>query len=342
LTKPDITLYLDWDFLQKPVTITKIVDNINLPRGAKKVVLERDNEYNLKGTLKFEDLKFFPRCNDVAGIFYEGFDIQGFSDNDSTSFILESCHIGSIAFQGASDFVGTADLRFNKFKMKCSGNIPSHLTEWYVNGPSYYVCLRSAEGKVMQYCTRECFLSNANQINSTNTSLANCFSTEFMWGKNKDYKFLIIRIPSTFGPKWSTNVGIEYHEDWGRIPEPVERLTIEELCSFVFGKHLLSVGYTAYDKDENIVEVYANSPWGHSAKSFCSKPEYPPIRIHDYPLGDAEKIINYLLPKYMELSEPLCLEEALWNYWISFDIPVGANLPIIASALETIIDLSRY
>lgn len=218
--------------------------------------------------------------------------------------------------------------------MKCSENAQSHLTEWYVNGPSY-VCFGSAEGKVIQYCTIERFLSNRNQINSTNTQLANCFSTEFIWGKNKDFKFLIIKI-STFGPKWSTNVGIEYHKDWGRIPEPDERLKIEELCSFVFGKHLLSVGHTAYDKDENIVEVYAHSPWGHSTKYFCSKPEYPPIQIHD-PSVDAEKIINYLLPKYLELSEPLCLEEALWNYWISCDIPPGPNLPIIASAIETII-----
>jgi hypothetical protein len=337
LTNSDIISFIDWDFLKNPVSINKIVDHINLPNGVKKIVLERDDDHNLKGTLKFEDLKFLPKRDDAAGSFDQGFNVEGISDDGSISYVLESCHIGSIAFKGASDFIGTADLRINKLKMKCSEKTPSHLKEWYVNGPSYHVCFGSAEGKVIQYYTRELFLSNRNQKNSTNPPLPNCFSTEFIWGKHKDFKFLITKIP-TLGPKWSTNVGIEYHEDWGRIPEPDERLKIEELCSFVFGKHLLSVGHTAYDKDENIVEVYAHSPWGQDAKSFCSKPEYPPIRIHDYPSGDAEKIIDYLLPKYIELREPLCLEEALWNYWISFDIPVGTNLPIIASALETIID----
>lgn len=338
LVKPDIVAIADWDFVQKPISITKLVDNVHLPKGAKKIVVERDDEYNLKGTLNFEDLSFFPRRNEVAGTFHKGFDIQGFSNDDSILYTLESCHIGSIKFQGSSDFVGTADLRFDKFRMKSSENSLNHLTVWYINGPDS-VHLSSAEGHAIQYCTREHFLSNREQKNSTSTPQWNYFSTEFIWSKNKeDFNFLITRIPSTLGPKWSTNVGIEYHEAWGRIPESDERLKIEELCSFVFGKHLLSVGYTAYDKDENIVEVYAQSPWGHSAKSFCSQPEYPPIRIHDYPLGDAEKIINYLLPKYIEVSEPLRLQEALWNYWISCDIPPGLNLPIIASAIENIIN----
>lgn len=45
-----------------------------------------------------------------------------------------------------------------------------------------------------------------------------------------------------------------------------------------------------------------------------------------------------MLPKYIELREPLCLSEALWNYWISFDVPPGPNLSIVASAIETIIN----
>jgi hypothetical protein len=327
---------MDWDFLRSSISITKIVDNIKLPKGKKKIVLERDNNYNLKGTLKFNDQKFLPDHDVVAGSFEKGFNIEGVSDNGSISYILESCDIGKISFKGASDFIGTADLGVSKLKIKFSETTPSHLREWYVNGPGY-IHFGSAERKVRRYCTREHFLSNRNQKNSANAPLGNHFSTEFIWGRNKDFKFLITKI-STLGPKWSTDVGIEYHKNWGQIPKLDERVKIEELCSFVFGKHLLSVGHTAYDEDGNIVEVNAHSPWGHSAQSLCSKPEYPPIRVHIHPKGNAEKIINFLLPKYLELSEPLCLKEALWNYWISFDIPPRPNLSIIASAIETIIN----
>lgn len=336
LPNSDTISFIDWDFLKNPVSIDRIADNINLPKGAKKIIFERDDNYNLKGTLKLEDLEFLRKSNVVAGSFDKGFSIEGFSDDGSISYNIESCHIGSAKFGGASDYPGTADLRVNTLKMKCSENGQSQLTEWYVNGPSQHV-FGSTEGKVMQYDTRELFLSNRKQIGSTNMPLAKGFSSQFIWGKHEDFKFLISKIPS-LGPKWSTNVAIKYREHWGRIPKPDERLKIEELCSFVFGKHLLSVGHTIYDKDGNIVEAYAHSPWGQDAKTFCSQPEYPPIRIHDYHLGDAEKIINYLLPRYMKLSEPLCLREALWNYWISFDISPGPNLSIVASAIEIVIN----
>src|SRR4030066_951722 len=236
LPNSDIISFIDWDFLRNPVSIDKIADNINLPKGVKRIVFERDDDYNLKGTLKLEDLEFLRKSNNVAGSFDKGFNIEGFSDDGQISYNIESCHIGSIKFGGASDFAGTADLRFNILKMKRSENGQSHLTEWYVNGPSQHV-FGSAEGKVMQYYTRDLFLSNRKQIDSTNMPLANGFSSQFIWGKHEDFKFLIFKIPS-LGPKWSTNVAIEYREDWGRIPKPDERLKIEELCSFVFGKHL--------------------------------------------------------------------------------------------------------
>jgi hypothetical protein len=327
---------MDWDFLKNPISIDKISDNINLPKFIKKIVLERDEDYNLKGTLKFEDTTFFPKHNEVAGSFDEGFIIEGASDDNSIAYTLDSCHIRKVTFGVASGFAGTADLRFNKLNMKFSENCQTHLTEWYVNGPNN-VLFGSTEGRILKYyTTKERYLLNLKLKDSTNKVLDHGSSIQLIWGKCEDFNFLIHTV-SSLGPKWSTNVGIEYREDWGRIPKPHERVKIEELCSFVFGKHLLSVGYTTYDKDENIIDIHAQSPWGQDAKTLCSQPEYPPIRIHDWPIGDAEKIINYLLPKYMELSEPLCLTEALWNYWMSFDIPIGINLPIIVSAIETII-----
>ena len=332
----DFISFIDWDFLKSPLSITKIVDSTYLPQGEKEIVLERDAEYNLKGTLKFQDTKFFPdRQDNIAGKIYDGFDLVASSNDNVTSFKLEHCRLGGFHYPGGNGFFGSSDLRFNELKIKFSEKTPNRLREWYLNGPSYHTSIGSTEGKTLLQCSKERFLSK-DKLDSTNNFGICSFSGHYIWGKNSNYKFLIAKVP-TDEPNWSTNLQIEYHNEWGKIPEPDERLKIEELCSFVFGKHLLSLGYTAYDRDENIVEVYAHSPWGHSTKYSCVQPEFPPVRIHDYPLGDAEKIINYLLPKYIELSDCLCLKEALWNYWISCDIPTGPNLPIIASALEAII-----
>lgn len=264
LPNSDFVSFMDWDFLKNSVCINKIIDSINLPEGTKKIVLERDDDYSLKGTLRFDDRKFMPKRNATAGSFDKGFDVAGTSDDDSMACDLQSCHVGSVSFQGASDFVGTADLRINTVRIKFSENTPNHLWEWYLNGPNDHACFGTAEKQVIHFLTKEQFLSYCDSELPT-TKLVGSFSTQLIWPRLNDFKLLITIIPS-LGPKWSTNVGIEYREDWGRIPEPDERLKIEELCSFVFGKHLLSVGHTTYDKDENIIEVHAHSPWGRDAR----------------------------------------------------------------------------
>jgi hypothetical protein len=337
----DIISFIDWDFFKSPSSIAKVSDIASFPEGEKEIVLQRDDEYNLTGKLYFQDKTFFQKIHDernkenVAGKVYDGFDVIGSYSNNAL-ISLKSCRLGGLSYPGGKDFLGSADLNFNELNIKFTEKAPTRLREWYLNGPSQRASIESAEQKILRQCSKERFLSNEKLDLAENFGPC-CLSKHYLWGKNSDYKFLLAKVPIEES-KWSTNIQIEYHKDWGKIPEPDERLKIEELCSFVFGKHLLSLGYTAYDSDENIVEVYAHSPWGQDAKTFCSQPEYPPIRIHDYPPGDAEKIVNFLLPKYAELNEMLCLQEALWNYWISFDIPVGTNLPIIASALETIID----
>jgi len=160
------------------------------------------------------------------------------------------------------------------------------------------------------------------------------FGVDFLRIQTCDFQFLVSRVPRGIGPSWSSNIGIEYRRAWGRIPDANEREKIEELCSFVFGRQLLPVGYTIYDKDEHLVEGCALNPW-RRARSLCSKPDEPPIRISDSQRGKADGIIGELLPTYFEMREPLRLKEALWNYWISRDMPIGMSLPILVAAIES-------
>jgi hypothetical protein len=93
-----------------------------------------------------------------------------------------------------------------------------------------------------------------------------------------------------------------------------------------------------YDKNGSTVEAYARSPWWDLAKSFCKKSDSPPITIHSIPpSGRAEEVISQLLPKYYELREQLRLKEALMNLWVSREMPIGPNIPILAASLESII-----
>lgn len=338
--------HLEWEVLREPITIPKVDDRAELPKGKKKIVINRDEDYNLRATLYFKDSTFkghLRQSSAVAGSFPEKFDIQG-SYLDSVLYTLESCLIGETTIrriQDGQESFDTAFLNFQGLRMRYKNEKEgTHLTEWYLNGPRDDVFCRVTDRKVLSSFFRQRFASKEDKINSIKISRdASSVGIDFLRIKACDFQFLVTRVPKGIGPSWSSNIGIEYRKAWGRIPDMHEREKIEELCSFIFGRQLLSVGYTIYDQNENMVEGYAVNPWGREARSFCSKHyDKPPIRINNSTRGKAEHTINQLLPTYYEMRESLCLKEALWNYWISRDMPIGTNLPILAAAVESIIN----
>ena len=345
--KDSILPYLEWELLDEPITITQVEDRTELPSGKKKIIVNRDDEYNLLATLYFKnsprEVAWRQSSNTIGGV-SKGFDIHGSSD--FANYTLESCLIGHTTIHIIQDecqeSLDTAILIFRGLKVRYKNEKEgTHFAQWYVNGPRDYVFSRGTERKLTRHFSKYRFLSQEKKIDSVERSLeSNNLSTDFLWIKTEEIQFLVTEVPEGIGPEWSTKIGIEYRKDWGGLPEIEERARIEELCSFVFGRQLLPVGYTMYDDDENIVERYAHAPWGRKARAFCSQPDYPPISIERAHVasGKAENIICQLLPKYLELQEPLSLKEALWNIWISREMPIGSNLPILAAALESIVN----
>ena len=335
--------YLEWEVLREPITISEVDDGTELPKGKKKIMINRDENYNLRATLYFKDSTFMgKRASDVAGSFAETFDIQG-SYSDLVHYTFESCLIENVSLhymQEDQEILDTANIRFKGLKIRYKTEKEGvHLSQWYLNGPKDYVFSRLTDRKLVRSFSRERFVSNENKIDSIKVSLeSRSLPTDFIQIKTGDFQFLVTKVPSGIGPDWSSNIGIEYRKTWGRIPDMNEREKIEELCGFIFGRQLLPVGYTIYDQNENMVEGYAHDPWGKEARSYCSKHDQPPIRISDGARGKAEDIISQLLLKYYEKRELLRLNEALWNYWIARRMPPGTNLPILAAGVESIID----
>lgn len=343
--KDGILPYLEWELLDEPITIAQVEDRTELPTGKKKTIVNRDDEYNLLATLSFKnnprEATWRQSSKTVGGV-SKGFDIHGSSD--FANYTIESCLIGHTTIHGilgeGQESLDTATLIFKGLKIRYKNEKEgTRFAQWYVNGPRDHVFSRGTERKLTRHFSRDHFLSKEKKIVSVERSLeSNDLSTDFLWVKTGELQFLITKVPKGIGPEWSTNICIEYRKDWGGLPEVKDRARIEELCSFVFGRQLLPVGYTIYDDDENIVECYANDPWGRTARTFCSQPDYPPIRIDISASGKAENIICQLLPKYLELQGPLSLKEALWNMWISREMPIGSNLPILAAALESVLN----
>lgn len=339
--------HLEWEFANRPISITTVNENEHerLPKGRKRILVSRDEDYNLNAILQFEDPDFIYKWHNspsAAGSFVESFDVTG-SDILEHIYTLGYSYINTAEKRMdnvGEEFSGSANLGFYGLRMKTGNNNEVvHLTEWYLNGPRRHVFSRVTNRKLSKVFSRERLESKDNKLESIRVpGEASGFSVDFLRIKIDEYRFVIGKVPKGIGPEWSSNIGIEYRTDWGRIPNDVERRKILELCSFVFGRHLLLIGRTMYDKDEQIVQSFACSPWGKFAKSLCSKSDCPPISIGLPRQGKAETVINQLLPMYNELCDSLHLKEALWNCWIAREMPAGANFPILCTGIESMIN----
>ncbi|MFZ7138356.1 MAG: hypothetical protein ACOWW1_08055 [archaeon] len=337
--------HLEWEALRQPVTFSKIDQNDRLPKKPKEIKISRDEEYNLKAFLEFEitssDEENIWKKHVVKGSVKKPFYIN--SSSHGISYTLESVLIGSVNVIKISNEIikneGRAELFFNALKIEYSSTRKgTHFVEWYLNGPNEPLFWDKTEREQkINFIRKRSDSENTEKDSIKNSTIDSDFAADCMWIELPKLQFLIEKVPNEFGPKWSSNIAIEFREEWGGIPSREDRVLIEEVCSFIFGRQLLSIGYTIFDKTECLVEAYCHNPWGRNAKSFCSKVSYPPIKII-FPPSKIKQVIFQLLPKYLELSNSLCLTEALWNIWVSREMPIGTNLPILAAALESIMN----
>jgi len=210
---------------------------------------------------------------------------------------------------------------------------PSWLTEWYLNGVHEYRLFPRSTTRLRtsEYIReREVYQKPEHRFEAGDLRSD---SADYTYIRCPDFGFIVHEVPEGLGPVWSKNVGIEYREEFGRIPDPSEREAISEIVGFVMGKHLLNVGYSAFDESGNPLERCAVQPLGDNVVSLCQAPAFPPIQ---FPLHTDlfETVLQGLVPKFLEAREDLNLDEALMRYWTGSALPVGTDIPIIANGME--------
>jgi hypothetical protein len=84
------------------------------------------------------------------------------------------------------------------------------------------------------------------------------------------------------------------------------------------------------------LQVFLN-PWGDNVVSRCQSPAYLPAPTDDYlDSNRAEITLNELIIPFLAQHKTLRLSDCLWKYWIAKYSPLGINLPILSSAVETL------
>lgn len=336
---------IEWESFNNKIEVKKIEKSKLIPEGAETLEIWRDESYKLQGKIigSNDGLDLFHRedKNKVAGTIVPSFEIEGSDYYGLKSYKLSHCYIVSSSTKAInldSKPQDNFEIKLKPYRVEKhqnSGEKVDWLIEWYINGPSgNFIFPRLTEREIKEEYIRKRYDFEERSFSGANKSEV---KNDFAFIELGDFNFIIQVVPKHFGPSWSNNIAIEYREEWGGIPREEDREAIREIVSFILGKQLLNVGYSTFNDMGYPINEVAIDPWGDNIVSKCKEPSLFPIMIDDYNnRGIIEQILKNLIPTYLEIRDDLNLEQALWSYWVSLDLPIGINLPILSSGIEAI------
>jgi len=328
--------HLEWEFLHSEQSIKnpELPEGVDLPGTPRLLKVTRDDQYSLKATITGTiDKDRYSTEGTHSGRFIRPFEIKG-AGWDGT-YELSGCFINKTQceFANSPKFQANLDIWKILWTKENPGSHPSWLTEWYLNGyhsreifNRHTIRLHTSEYTREREVYREPEQRfEAGRLHSN--------SWDYAYIQCPDFGFIVHEVPEGLGPAWSESIGIEYREEFGRIPDPLEREAVSEIVGFIMGKRLFNVGYSVYDEFGIPLELFAIKSWGDSITSLCKAAAFPPI-LFRVGTNKFETLLQDLVPKYLEMREPLDLDGALLRYWIGGKSPLSTDVPIIASGIE--------
>lgn len=345
-TKTNFQDYLEWEFLESPQRITNLTFEHGIYNLNKNCIIEfsRDAEYNLNAIISgiiTKPNELDPKTKEVKGGFISNEKIIGYTLDGLYKYIISGI-IGSSNTTGLSanpiSMKFEATLIIDTIEKIFEPNVNSSIysiQEWFLSSIVDIHFPRSTQRKLNKNYTK-----TREGIDNVEDSLlvkSSSSSRDHLLVNFDNTSFIVSKVPNEFGPNWSYNLSIEYRQSFGRIPTTEEREAISELVGFVFGNQIQKIGQTSYSGDFSVVAQKYQSPWSNNTISKCSQASLPPVEIGSYQdWGRVEILLNELIDPYLEKRNSFQLKDTLWKYWIARDAALGANLPTLSSAVETL------
>lgn len=332
----NLTPHLEWEFSDFPITIK----NIKFEKSnwgfeeSPTIVIWRDENYQLIGKItgsvtdfnKHEDNDFIGQGNIVKGQLITGFDGNG-------NFVeLKECLFTGIHLNSWQIPYAEGELRIDaihiRFLSTKNTKIKTRL-DWFICEDisahfwgSTLRCLRLENKKIR--------VGIDDFVDSIKNHSGSSSSKDYTVVNLPDYKFIVAKVPDTLLNGDIKGICFEYRENLELVTEDIIYGT-KCFLSFLLGNELQNLGYSIISGND-LLEVYL-----YSISKLSHKGAMPPIKFNiKYNWGDLSFLLNNFLPEYLNLRNSLNLDDALEKYWISKRIPLGADLPVLASALETI------
>ena len=329
----------DWEGLRTRWNIENLSESPILPPGSEKIELRRDEQYGIEakvsGTLNDFTAELLPESGE-PGVIVPDHRIEGTSHSGIFRYDLEQCFVRRVSASSKGSF--EAELKTSRVRRSTTSERgpQAGLTEFYLNahkGDLLYPRTVKRERKEtyhkeMSYPEEQTSLEGGGSLSVGG----------YAYVEMPDLGFVLEHAPEETSPNWSRNYTIEYREKWGGVPDTGTRTNIANAVSFVMGCPLISVGYTAFDEQRRIIEEVAVGPLSQANPvAVCRRAEQPPVLFSKgIPTDFFEEFLTRFVSHYLASHEELNLNDALWYYWLSEQLPLDAGLPMLATGVETL------
>ena len=339
-------LNLDVDQLQKVELITQgnnlykdLLSNVEI---IKSIQIVRDENYEIVLELCIEDDDLYFINNNFMPELIERVHIE----TKMAIFCLEGCNAlnshGSVKHYGPIEFklrIGISKIsKFHKNSIKEENS--KYIKEWYINSSNNDLIFTRDVQRINKYIKKR----NISKVKESDIELDLEWSdsTGSLFIELDDYSFIIEKVLDDFSPNWSKKLSIEYQEDL-KIPPSAIRQNIIDILSFLFGRQLIKVGETYYDKDWDIIKKYSFSPSFISPrvnlKKICKQRDSPAIRPAELPeISDAENILSQIINSYLQEDNLNLLSGVIKLLVTSTTIPIENEIVMIGASLDRITD----
>ncbi len=326
---------LEWESFKFPLILTNITFQYGLYNfdESTQIKIWRDDQYNLTAEIEGVANNQLDLIYDYRQILHRGekpmFENFTGKNEKNEIFQLRDCHIENFShkpFQNQIKF--KANLSLRRIAHIRANTHQSTIIDWHICSFKKLfprVTLRSNEFPYK-------FRNGINEPSPEQSKNLISFIRDFLIIKTDNYSIIVQKVDEDFLPEWADGISIEYRSEISKIPSLEDRRKIAEFISFILGNHLLLTGTSYYNDRGKLDECSGYSPEEKNVIDSCKSMAYSPINrliVDEIELGN-------LLSEYLRIRDNYDLRDVLWKLWNGRMQPLGTNLPIFASGLDTL------
>ncbi len=337
----------DWEAIEFPLKltgITSVTNHYNIPFDTVLTIYRNEN-YRLKGTIQGvttnpEDLEYKEDGKLKPVGFIKDETLKATSKNyDYILTGFDISHTNEIPYrqEGGVAFQFDCQISIDGIELVNKDKQSPDLICDYFMGSLPRLLFNNITRRIKntgQYKFRDTF-DNYDESNEDYRK-GHSSSWDFCILNYGEEKIIVQCVHENHLPKNIDGLLIEYRNASSGYVTKRLRKIVQEYLSFILGTHLQKVGSSKFSYGYKLITGKSNNPWSRRIDKNGNINPVPLKNGLDRDFFD--KMLNRLFAEFLIQYDRILLSDCLWKLWIGHSLPLGTNLPILSSGLETLID----